>query len=130
MFGVRACDARSFTILDKVFLGRPGGQLLQVPPRARHHRDAGLHRSRRRPASAPIFGIDPAEPEGDAPLLDGRSDALYLEANTEKGEEAARQPVRAADESGGAAQGRRAAGGDSRRSSKSCPSHELEPEGL
>ena len=45
VFGVRACDARSFTILDKVFLAEPGGHLLQVPPRARHHRFPGLHPS-------------------------------------------------------------------------------------
>ena len=84
VFGVRACDARSFSILDKVFLADPVD---------------GYYKSRREhgtivtlACTAPeetcfcqTFGIDPAEPAGDVSCWK-TEDSLFFKANAEKGE--------------------------------------------
>ncbi len=83
LFGVRACDARSFSILDKVFLCDP------VDTYYKNRREHGVIVSLActRPEETCFcgaFGIDLTDPEGDAAawIVDG---ALYLEAKTEKG---------------------------------------------
>ena len=84
VFGVRACDARSFTILDKVYLVEP------VDSYYKTRRDHGtvVTMACTRPAETCFcgtFGIDPTAPEGDcACWSDGES--LFFRANTEKGE--------------------------------------------
>ncbi len=83
VFGVRACDARSFDILDRVFLSDP------VDTYYKNRREHGtiVTLACSKPAETcfcTTFGIDPTEPAGDVSAwLEG--DALYLNANTEKG---------------------------------------------
>ena len=84
VFGVRACDARSFTILDKVFLAEP------VDSYYKNRRDHGtiVTLACSRPAETcfcQTFGIDPAEPEGDCSCwCDGSF--YYFRANNDKGQ--------------------------------------------
>lgn len=83
IFGVRACDARSFTILDKVYLVDP------VDSFYKNRRDHGVVVSMActRPAETcfcSAFGIDPTAPEGDVSCWNDGS-YIYFEANTEKG---------------------------------------------
>lgn len=83
VFGVRACDVRSFDILDRVFLSEP----------------ADSYYAQRRNASCIIslacggpeetcfctaFGIDPADPKGDVTCWQADG-FLYWQPNTEKG---------------------------------------------
>ena len=117
LFGVRACDARSFEILDRVFLCRAAGHLLRRPPRARHRRDAGLH-----PAGGDLLlsGLRhrPGSSRRATSAAGWTSEALYWQANTEKGEAltAKLSMLEDADE-----RSRRSPAGDRRaRSSKSC----------
>ena len=84
VFGVRACDARSFEILDRVFLADPVDTFYQ----SRREHGTVVTMS----CSAPeetcfcsVFGIDPALPGGDVSCWKA-GEALYLQANTEKGE--------------------------------------------
>ena len=84
VFGVRACDARSFTILDKVFLVEP------VDSYYKNRREHGtvVTMACTRPAETCFcgtFGIDATEPEGDcACWFDGMS--YFFKAHNEKGE--------------------------------------------
>lgn len=84
IFGVRACDARSFTILDKVFLSEP------VDSYYKNRRDHGtvVTMACTRPAETcfcSAFGIDPTAPEGDAAVFsDGEN--YFFKANNEKGQ--------------------------------------------
>ncbi len=84
IFGVRACDARSFTILDKVFLAEP------VDSYYKNRRDHGtvVTMACTRPAETCFcntFGIDPTAPEGDAAVFsDGEN--YFFKANNEKGQ--------------------------------------------
>ena len=84
IFGVRACDAKSFEILDRVFLSEP------VDPfyKARREHGTVVTLACNEPEESCFcsnFGIDAAEPAGDvtAWITDG---SLYMKANTEKGE--------------------------------------------
>lgn len=52
LFGVRACDARSFEILDKVFLAEPVVTYYQARREHGTGRHDGLFPAPRRPASA------------------------------------------------------------------------------
>ena len=84
IFGVRACDVKSFDILDKVFLAEPRDSFYAMK------REKGIIVSCActRPAETcfcTAFGIDAAEPMGDISTWK-TADALYLQANTEKGE--------------------------------------------
>lgn len=84
VFGVRACDVRSFSILDRVFLVDP------VDSYYANRREHGtiVSMACSRPAETCFchsFGIDAAEPEGDA-VCWKTEDSLYIRANTEKGE--------------------------------------------
>lgn len=83
VFGVRACDARSFSILDKVFLVDP------IDPYYKTRRDNSTVITLA--CSAPeetcfcsVFSIDPSSPEGDVTtwVKDG---FLYWQSNTDKG---------------------------------------------
>ena len=83
VFGVRACDVKSFDILDRVFLTEPRDSFYAMK------REKGIIISTActRPAETcfcTTFGINAAEPMGDVTTWK-TSDALYLQANTEKG---------------------------------------------
>ena len=84
IFGVRACDVKSFDVLDRVFLSDP------VDTYYKNRREHGLIVSMacNRPAETCFcgtFGIDAAAPAGDIVCYKTESD-LYLDAKTEKGE--------------------------------------------
>lgn len=83
VFGVRACDVRSFSILDRVFLSEP------VDTYYKNRREHGIVISVacRNPAHTCFcsqLDINAADPEGDAAcwVYDG---ILYFEPKTEKG---------------------------------------------
>ena len=85
IFGVRACDVKSFDILDRVFLTEPRDSFYAMK------REKGIIVSTActRPAETcfcSTFGINAAEPMGDVTTW-RTADALYLQANTEKGSE-------------------------------------------
>jgi len=84
IFGVRACDAKSFSILDRVFLSDP------VDSFYKNRRDNAviITVACSRPLETcfcKAFGIDAAAPGGDVEcvMVEGN---VYLEAKTEKGE--------------------------------------------
>ncbi|MBR5140457.1 MAG: 4Fe-4S dicluster domain-containing protein [Clostridia bacterium] len=84
VFGVRACDVKSFEILDRVFLTEPRDSFYAMK------REKGIIVSVActRPAETcfcSAFGINAAEPAGDLSCWK-TEDSLYLKANTEKGE--------------------------------------------
>lgn len=83
IFGVRACDARSFGILDKVYLSDP------VDSYYKNRRDHGIVISMAcaRPAETCFcnaFGIDAAAPEGDVVFTETEN-GYAVEVKTEKG---------------------------------------------
>ena len=84
LIGVRACDMRSFDILDRVFLSDPYDPFYAA--RREHATVVTLACGRPDENCFCVnFGIDPADPKGDATMwLVG--DALYIRANTDKGE--------------------------------------------
>lgn len=83
VFGVRGCDCCSFNILDRVFLSDPVDTYYQT----RRENGLVITLACTRPAETCFcgtFGIDPASPGGDVTCwMEG--DALYWQANTEKG---------------------------------------------
>ena len=84
IFGVRACDAASFKILDSVYLSEPVDTYYQN----RREHGVVMTMSCSKPSETcfcSVFGIDAAEPAGDVScwLTD---DAVLMQANTEKGE--------------------------------------------
>ena len=84
VFGVRACDVKAFDVLDRVFLKEPVDSY--YANRRAHGVIVALACTR--PAETCFcgtFGIDPATPAGDISAWK-TDDALYLQANTEKGE--------------------------------------------
>lgn len=83
LFGVRACDVRSFDVLDRVFLSEPVDSYYQ------NRREHGVIFSLAcaRPAETcfcATFGIDAAEPAGDIACHEADG-YLYLDPKTEKG---------------------------------------------
>lgn len=83
IFGIRACDVKSFDVLDRVFLAEP------VDTYYMNRRNHGVIMSVActRPAETcfcKTFDIDAAEPEGDIACYK-TDDALYMDAKTEKG---------------------------------------------
>ena len=83
VFGVRACDAKSFDILDRVFLSEPQDSFYAMK---RKH-GIIVTTACTRPSETcfcQAFGIDAASPAGDISTWK-TADALYLQANTEKG---------------------------------------------
>ena len=84
VFGVRACDAKSFEILDRVFLTEPRDSFYAM----KREKGVIVTLACTKPAETCFcnsFGIDAANPAGDVSAWK-TSDALYIEANTEKGE--------------------------------------------
>ena len=84
IFGVRGCDARSFDILDRVFLTEPQDAFYA----ARRACATVVTLACGEPEESCFctnFGVDPAEPKGDATAWIIGSE-MYLRANTEKGE--------------------------------------------
>ena len=84
VFGVRACDVKSFEILDRVFLTEPRDSFYAM----KREKGVIVSVACTRPLETCFcgaFGINAAEPSGDVSAwkCDG---ALYLQANTEKGE--------------------------------------------
>jgi hypothetical protein len=83
VFGVRACDCRSFDILDTVFLSDPVDTFYQT----RRENGVVITMACGRPAETCFcgaFGIDAADPAGDVTCW--KDDAyLYWRSNTEKG---------------------------------------------
>ncbi len=83
IFGVRACDVKSFEVLDRVFLAEP------VDTYYKNRREHALLISMacNKPAETcfcQTFGIDAANPEGD--IVCRKDDAcLYMDAKSEKG---------------------------------------------
>lgn len=85
IFGVRACDARSFEILDRVFLSEPVDTYYQA--RREHGTVVSMACSRpEETCFCGVFGIDATEPAGDVVtwIADG---VLYWEPRTKKGED-------------------------------------------
>lgn len=83
IFGVRACDCRSFDILDRVFLVDP------VDTYYKNRREHGtvVTLACTKPTETcfcQTFGIDPTSPAGDVSAW-MTEDAVYFNANTEKG---------------------------------------------
>lgn len=83
LFGVRACDEKSFEILDKVFLSEPADQFYK----ARRLNGLVVTTACGAPEEScfcTVFGINPAEPKGDVTtwIADGK---LYWQANSEEG---------------------------------------------
>ncbi len=86
LFGVRACDVKSFDILDRVFLADPVDSYYQN----RREHAVIFSLACTRPAETCFcgtFGIDAANPAGDVACWK-TEDTLYLKAQTEKGEAA------------------------------------------
>ena len=84
IFGVRACDVKSFEILDRVFLSEP------VDSYYASRREKGIIVSTacQKPAETcfcKTFGISPEEPEGDISTWKTDSE-IFFKANTVKGE--------------------------------------------
>ena len=84
LFGVRACDARSFEVLDRVFLSEPVDSYYQ----SRRENATIVTMACSHPEETCFcnaMGIDAADPAGDVTCwMDGEN--LYWRANTEKGE--------------------------------------------
>lgn len=84
VFGVRACDVRSFDILDRVFLTEP----VDTYYAQRRENVCIISLACGTPSETcfcTAFGIDPAEPKGDVTCW-MTGEALYWQPNTEKGE--------------------------------------------
>ncbi len=84
VFGVRACDAKSFEILDSVYLADP------VDSYYANRREHGIIMTMacNKPTETcfcSTFGIDPADPQGDVSCFMNDSE-IFLSANTEKGQ--------------------------------------------
>ncbi len=84
IFGVRACDVKSFDILDRVFLSEPVDSYYA----SRREHGVIISLACTRPSETcfcKTFGIDPAEPAGDISAWKTETE-LFLCANTKKGE--------------------------------------------
>jgi len=84
VFGVRGCDAKSFDILDKVFLTEPCDSYYA----SKREKGTIVTVACSRPSETCFctsFGIDPADPAGDVTCWKTETE-LYFKANTDKGE--------------------------------------------
>ena len=84
VFGVRACDVRSFDILDRVFLVEPYDSYYA----SRREHGVIISCACTRPTETcfcKTFGIDCTNPGGDIAVW-RTEEAVYWQANTEKGE--------------------------------------------
>ena len=83
IFGIRACDVKSFDILDRVFLSEPVDSFYA----ARREHGIIVSVACTRPSETcfcQTFGIDPAQPAGDVACWKTESE-IYFEAYTDKG---------------------------------------------
>ena len=83
VFGVRACDVKSFDILDRVFLTEPMDSFYA----SKRSHGVIVSLACTRPAETcfcKTFGIDPAAPAGDVSVWTTESE-IFFEANTDKG---------------------------------------------
>ena len=84
IFGVRACDVKSFDVLDRVFLSEPVDSYYA----SRREHGVIVSLACNKPTETCFcntFGINPAEPSGDVSAWKDDND-IYFKANTEKGE--------------------------------------------
>ncbi len=84
LFGVRACDVKSFEVLDRVFLAEP----VDTYYKNRREHVTVISLACNRPQETcfcKTFGIDASEPQGDIVCWQNESDFI-LQAKTEKGE--------------------------------------------
>lgn len=84
IFGVRACDVKSFDVLDRVFLSEPVDTFYA----SRRERGVIVSLACTRPSETCFcgtFGINPAEPQGDVSAWKTDKE-LFFKANTKKGE--------------------------------------------
>ncbi len=84
VFGVRACDVKSFEILDRVYLVEPFDSYYAE----RRKRGTIISLACTRPSETcfcKTFGIDAAEPEGDVVCYKTETE-MYFDAKTKKGE--------------------------------------------
>ena len=85
IFGVRACDVKSFDILDRVFLSEPVDSFYAL--RRSHGVIISLACSKpSETCFCKTFGINPAEPTGDISAWKNDTD-IFFEANTQKGKD-------------------------------------------
>ncbi|MBQ2686974.1 MAG: 4Fe-4S dicluster domain-containing protein [Clostridia bacterium] len=85
IFGVRACDLKSFEILDRVFLSEP----VDTYYKNRREHSVVMTLACERPEETcfcTAFGIDPSSPRGDIECYTD-SEYLYLDPVSEKGKE-------------------------------------------
>ncbi len=85
IFGVRACDVKSFEILDRVFLAEPVDSYYA----SRREKCVIVSTACARPSETcfcKTFGLAPEDPDGDVTTWKTESE-LFLKANTKKGEE-------------------------------------------
>ncbi len=83
VFGVRACDVKSFEVLDRVFLQEPVDSYYS----RRRSNSVIVSLSCSKPSETcfcTVFGIDPTDPAGDVSTWKTDTE-LFLKANTEKG---------------------------------------------
>ena len=83
IFGVRACDVKSFDVLDRVFLSEPVDSFYA----SRREHGIIVSMACTRPVETcfcKTFGIDPAAPAGDISAWKTENE-IFFEANTEKG---------------------------------------------
>ncbi len=84
IFGVRACDVKSFEVLDRVFLSEPVDSFYA----SRREHGVVVSLACTRPSETCFcgtFGIDAASPEGDVTAWETDNE-MFFEANTQKGE--------------------------------------------
>lgn len=85
IFGVKACDVKSFDVLDRVFLAEP--QDSYYKNRREHALIMSMACAKpHETCFCGTFGIDASAPEGDI-VCYKTDDALYMDAKTEKGAE-------------------------------------------
>ena len=83
VFGVRACDVKSFDILDRVFLTEPVDSF--YGSRRQHGTIVSLACTRpSETCFCGTFGIDPATPAGDVSAWKTENE-IFFQANTDKG---------------------------------------------
>ena len=83
IFGVRACDVKSFEILDRVFLSEP----IDTFYAARRTHGVIISVACTKPSETcfcSTFGINPAEPAGDISVWKTETE-VFFQSNTEKG---------------------------------------------
>ena len=84
ILGVRACDVKSFDVLDRVFLSEPVDSFYAM----RRSHGVIISMACTRPAETcfcKTFGIDPAEPQGDISAWKTETE-VFFKPNTDKGE--------------------------------------------